>query len=262
MNSRVGHILVSNYYRLVFQSKFGDAFSPFFNRYAHTTSNLREFSVFGVAIRDLDDKTVISCLHTVGYRDNKIAFLLHTAWWHHQMETFSVILALCAGNSPVTDDFLSQRPVTRSFDVLLDLNLNKRLSKQSRRWWFDTTSYPLWRHCNGQRAFSGWYWDNIMGYFFIVTVELYKLMCYNGSCYWKTLMCIDHNVHYAGTNLTFIDLYHHQIGTWPSAKAMLTVISMTRKMSHKTHFAIRPLKKLYSTQVGGEDRQPIGFFIL
>ena len=47
------------------------------------------------------------------------------------METFSVLLALCAGNSPVTDEFPSQRPVTWSFDVFFDLHLNKGLSKQS-----------------------------------------------------------------------------------------------------------------------------------
>ena len=45
------------------------------------------------------------------------------------METFSVLLALCAGNSPVTGEFPTQRPVTRSFDVSFDLRLNKRLSK-------------------------------------------------------------------------------------------------------------------------------------
>ena len=38
--------------------------------------------------------------------------------WCHQMETFSVLLALCAGNSSVTSEFPSQRPMTRSFDVL------------------------------------------------------------------------------------------------------------------------------------------------
>ena len=47
------------------------------------------------------------------------------------METFSTLLALCAGNSPITGEFPAQRPVTRSFDVLFDLSLNKRLSKQS-----------------------------------------------------------------------------------------------------------------------------------
>ena len=50
-------------------------------------------------------------------------------WWRHQMKTFSALLALCAGNSPVTDEFPSQRPVTQSFQVFFDLRLNKRLSK-------------------------------------------------------------------------------------------------------------------------------------
>ena len=69
-------------------------------------------------------------------------------WWRHQMETFSVLLAICAGNSPVTGEFPSQKPVTLSFDVFFDLHLNKRLSKQSWGWWFETPSRSLWRHCN------------------------------------------------------------------------------------------------------------------
>ena len=47
------------------------------------------------------------------------------------METFSLLLALCAGNSLVTGEFPAQRPVTQSFDVFFDLHLNKRMSKQS-----------------------------------------------------------------------------------------------------------------------------------
>ena len=62
------------------------------------------------------------------------------------METFSALLAICAGNSPVTGEFPSQTPVTRRFDVFFDLCLNKRLSKQSWNWWFETPSRPLWRH--------------------------------------------------------------------------------------------------------------------
>ena len=69
-------------------------------------------------------------------------------WWRHQMETFSALLAICAGNSLVPGEFPAQRPVTRSFDVFFDLRLNKRLSKQSWGWWFETLSCPLWRHCN------------------------------------------------------------------------------------------------------------------
>ena len=40
------------------------------------------------------------------------------------MEIFSALLALCAGNSPVTGEFPAQRPVTRSFDIFFDLRLN------------------------------------------------------------------------------------------------------------------------------------------
>ena len=71
------------------------------------------------------------------------------AWWRHQMETLSALLAICAGNSPVTGEFPAQMPVTRSFDVFFDLRLNKRLSKQWWGWWFETPSRSLWRHCNG-----------------------------------------------------------------------------------------------------------------
>ena len=68
---------------------------------------------------------------------------VHT-WWRHQMETFSALQAIRAGYSPVTGESPSQRPVTQSFDVFC--YLNKRLSKQSWGWWFETPLRPLWRH--------------------------------------------------------------------------------------------------------------------
>ena len=37
------------------------------------------------------------------------------------METFSALLAIGAGNSPVACESPTQRPVTRSFDVFFDL---------------------------------------------------------------------------------------------------------------------------------------------
>ena len=40
------------------------------------------------------------------------------------MKTFSALLVICAGNSPVTSEFPAQKPVTRSFDVFFDLRLN------------------------------------------------------------------------------------------------------------------------------------------
>ena len=56
------------------------------------------------------------------------------------------VTVLFAGNSPVTGELPSQKPVTRSFDVSFDIRLNKRLSKQSSGWWFETPSRSLWRH--------------------------------------------------------------------------------------------------------------------
>ena len=64
------------------------------------------------------------------------------------METFSALLAICAGNSPAPGEFPTQRPVTRSFYVFFDLHPNKRLSKQWWGWWFEMQSRPLWRQCN------------------------------------------------------------------------------------------------------------------
>ena len=72
-----------------------------------------------------------------------LVWVLYTCW-RHQMETFSALLAICVGNSPVT----------QSFDVFFDLHLIERLSKHSRGWWFETLSCPLWRHCNNQRSHS------------------------------------------------------------------------------------------------------------
>ena len=70
------------------------------------------------------------------------------SWWRHQTKTFSALLAICAANSPVTSEFLSQKPVTRGFDVFFDLRLSKCLSKQSQGWWFETPTRSLWRHRN------------------------------------------------------------------------------------------------------------------
>ena len=58
------------------------------------------------------------------------------------------VTCFCTGNSQVPGDFPAQRPVTRSFDVFVDLRPNKRLSKQSWGWWFEMLSCSLWRHCN------------------------------------------------------------------------------------------------------------------
>ena len=65
---------------------------------------------------------------------------LFLSWWRHQMETFSALLAIYAGNSTVTGEFPAQKAC--SFDFFY-LRLNKRLSKQPGHWWFETPLRPL-----------------------------------------------------------------------------------------------------------------------
>ena len=83
-----------------------------------------------------------SRLYSKSTWESKLAF----PWWRHQMETCSALLDLCVGNSSVTGEFPTQRPVTRSFDDFFDLRLNERLSKQSPGWWIETPMRSLWHH--------------------------------------------------------------------------------------------------------------------
>ena len=110
----------------------------------------------------------------------------HPTWWRHQMKTFSVLLAICAGNSPVPGDFPAQRPVTRSFGVFFDLRRIIRLNKQSWGWWFETLSRPLWRHsndCGYTVAVHYDKWDKSMSFLNYVHPNIYirRLICLRGS---------------------------------------------------------------------------------
>ena len=96
-----------------------------------------------------------NCIRHFRFHSSKISYKMCMqwylmSWWHHQMETFSGLLDLCAENSPDTGEFPTQRPVTRNFDGFFDLCLTKRLSKQWWGWWFEfeTPSCPLWGHRN------------------------------------------------------------------------------------------------------------------
>ena len=63
-------------------------------------------------------------------------------------KVLSITLSDTRFHDDVTGEFPAQRLVTRSFDVFLDLRLNKWLNKQSRGWWFETLSRPLCRYSN------------------------------------------------------------------------------------------------------------------
>ena len=59
------------------------------------------------------------------------------------METFSALLAICAGNSSVPGEFRTKKASDADFEIFFDLRLNKRLSKQSWGWWFETLYYDV-----------------------------------------------------------------------------------------------------------------------
>ena len=102
-------------------------------------------------------------------------YISTNSWWRHQMEIFSALLAICAGNSPVPGEFPAQRPVTWSFDVFFDQRLNKRLSKQSWAWWFETLSRSLWRHRNVRCIL--WVLGSCYRYCMMASIAHVPLMC-------------------------------------------------------------------------------------
>ena len=66
---------------------------------------------------------------------------LNALGWRHQMETFSTLLSLCAGNQPATDGFPHKETVTRTSDVSL-------LSVQT-NYWTNTRLPGNWRRHDG-----------------------------------------------------------------------------------------------------------------
>ena len=93
--------------------------------------------------------------------------------------------------------------MTRSFDDFFDLRLNKRLSKQSWGWWFETPSRSLWRHrnvCHGRLA--------------IYTLDLAAMNNKNsrglwGGCVWYPLTCTEIIVTVHPKNNVVLLCLHH-----------------------------------------------------
>ena len=147
------------------------------------------------------------------------------------METFSALLAICAGNSPVIGEFPEKRPVARSFDVFFDLPLNKRLSKQSRvRWWFGTIHRAHYDVTVMNSKFGHIYqtyigpwemWQNLKNIMFKLIIQNISL----GTHYDIALMWMPQNLLIkinigSGNGLVWS-------GNKPLPEAMLTLISVT-----------------------------------
>ena len=98
------------------------------------------------AVRSWVVQNIAKIVHTT---HALLCFLvLWVSRWRHQMEAFSVFLAICEWNhrSPINASNEGQWRGALMFSF--GQRLNKRLSKQSRHRWFKTQSRSLWRHCN------------------------------------------------------------------------------------------------------------------
>ena len=145
-------------------------------RERHLLRNAQHQKLYQGQVRIRCDKMYLNLHHSRNVTQLRTA--VGSTWWRHQMETFSVFLALCEGNSLVTGEVTTQRPVTQSFVVFFDLRPNKRLSKQSWCWWSETPSRSLWRHYNEVKMIMYFYRYHHSFSFFIIwrrAIAIYEM---------------------------------------------------------------------------------------
>ena len=99
-------------------------YADFITGLVNTRNDARFREILSVILNDV-------IRFTRGTESMKARKIYKKTLWRNQMETFSALLAICAGISPVTSEFPVQSPVTRSFDVFFDLRQYKRLNKQA-----------------------------------------------------------------------------------------------------------------------------------
>ena len=95
-------------------------------------------------------------------------------------------------------------PRTKASDAelwcLFYLRLNKRLSKRSWGWWFETQSRPLWHHCNGSDYKNPLHLDVVDQYLRRMS-RRYRYIP-ESRCYWLSL-CLVHRYLSRSFLLTF-----------------------------------------------------------
>ena len=99
--------------------------------------------------------TVIKIWRHLDVKDDYVTLLeaspFVNSWWRHQRKHFPRYWSFVRGihRSSVNSSHKGQWREALIFS--LSCALNKRLSKQSWGWWFETPSRSLWRHCNENR---------------------------------------------------------------------------------------------------------------
>ena len=107
---------------------------------------------------------------------------LHREWWYYGARTniTQYMMTSSTGNilrvtGHLCRQFTGPRWIARTgLYILSDLRLNKRKSRQSSGWWFETLSGPLWRHCNDM--IKSWYPYDVIAEHDDVVVSVGKLI--------------------------------------------------------------------------------------
>ena len=128
------------------------------------------------------------------------------SWWHHQMDAFAALLTLCAGNSPVTGEFPSQRASNAVFDVFFGVSLNKRLNKQ-------LNAGDLMRH-GGHCDVTVMQWLIFHLYRFLKCIKsISHEIC---PLFWCDLLYCDHIVSHSLTQVPIFPIFDQGCSTHPS----------------------------------------------
>ena len=129
-----------------------DIVTRFVIEYHHSSLNIGKFNVINhwvIFKRSISLEHQAIVLHLI---DVQIPLVIYVNYPQYNISNPAMMRSSNGHIFRVTGhlcgEFPAQRPATRSFDVLFDLRLNKRLSKQSLGWWFETLPRPLWRHRN------------------------------------------------------------------------------------------------------------------
>ena len=107
------------------------------------TSNEASIQVNSVTFQLIHAASCNSCSYITPDHDDVIKWKLFTRYWPFVRGIH---------RSPVNSTHKGQWPGALVFSLICALN--KRLSKQSWGWWFETSSRLLWRHCNGCVMFN------------------------------------------------------------------------------------------------------------
>ena len=136
----------------------------------------------------------------------------------------------------------------RSFDVFIDLRLNKRLSKQSWGWWFETLSRPLWRHSN-EWTVHYWlrYWILVLSTCHANTwsktdLALIELLRTNFSEIWIKIQNFDFLRQFNSKSRHLRHILHRKLLKWYHPVQPLTKISSKCFSFSETSLCLRCIK--------------------